>query len=799
MAVQGHRAPSLALALAGSLTGTWPAHAAAGEVAPTGVLVLAAVAILAAALLAWQWRSRLAADQAARASAAREAQLAAVVAAAPTALLAIERETGMVRASDRLASLLGRAPGSGVAAADVLDLFDQSGAARLRQAIDRLRADGQPFRFALDGAAPSRRYLVEGAHAAGVDVLAIGDTSTEAQSEAAQRAAEAARDRFDQVIRSVPIALWARRADQTIDVVNPAAGELLDSHSEGVALAERAQRLGRAQSESRAVVIAGQRRLVEFTEIPASGGDTVGFASDVTQLEQTQAELARHVAAHAEVLESLDTAIAILGPDQRLKFFNAACARLWHLEPRWLAAEPTLSEILDLLRERRQLPEVADFRAYRRERLRQLASVIEPQVELEHLPDGTTLRRTTVAHPFGGVLFTYEDVTDRLALEASYNTLIEVQCETLDNLQEAVAVFGGDGRLKLSNPAFATLWRIDGAELVRERHISELIELMRPLLLPVGDWVDFKARMIADVFERTPKSGRVVRQDGAVLDFANVPLPDGATQIIYVDVSDRVRVEQALRERNMALEAADHLKSEFVANVSYELRTPLNAIIGFSEILANGYFGTLNPRQLEYARAILESSNRLVALINNILDLATIEAGYMRLERSNVDVAALVEGVAALTRERARTIGVQLNVVCGPALGRVSLDERRIKQALFNLVANAIKYTTAGGSVTIAAKHVNGELELAVSDTGVGIPLEEQAQVFEKFQRGSQPGSATGLGLGLSLVKSYIELHDGRVALTSAPGVGTTVTCHLPAPAIAAPSEGEAAKGHAAS
>ncbi len=144
-----------------------------------------------------------------------------------------------------------------------------------------------------------------------------------------------------------------------------------------------------------------------------------------------------------------------------------------------------------------------------------------------------------------------------------------------------------------------------------------------------------------------------MRRDGSILQAVTVPLPDGNVLLSYLDVTDSQRVEHALRERNEALETAGRLKSEFIANVSYELRTPLNAIIGFAEILTNQYFGELNPRQLDYSRGILDSSHRLLSLINDILDLATIEAGYMTLETQEVDIHTLMSSVLSLTRERA--------------------------------------------------------------------------------------------------------------------------------------------------
>src|SRR5258705_8270431 len=275
-----------------------------------------------------------------------------------------------------------------------------------------------------------------------------------------------------------------------------------------------------------------------------------------------------------------------------------------------------------------------------------------------------------------------------------------------------------------------------------------------------------------------------------MLQEATVPLPDGNVLVTYLDVTDTARAERILRERNDALETAGRLKSEFIANVSYELRTPLNAIIGFAEILANQYFGPLSERQLEYSRGILDSSHRLMSLINDILDLATIEAGYMALETGPIDIRAMLQAVMTLTRERARNRDLALTLRCPRDIGAIEADERRLKQALVNLISNAIKFTPAGGSIRLEARRNGNELILAVTDTGVGIPAVGQERVLGEFQRGDPQSRESGAGLGLSLVKSLIELHGGSVLIESRPSAGTTISCHLPAaPPLAAATE----------
>jgi PAS domain-containing protein/anti-sigma regulatory factor (Ser/Thr protein kinase) len=591
-----------------------------------------------------------------------------------------------------------------------------------------------------------------------VALLRANDRARAITAHLAEAEADAARWR--DLLDRLPHPLWWYRPDLTTGFANRAAmgmsggapgqadGALATVSRE---LAQRALAANSDQSESLHLVVGGQRRLFEVTEAPLASGGLMSLAIDHTAVEALQSDLARHVDAAAEVLETLGTAIAIYGPDRRLKLANRAFANLWRLDADWLQTEPTIQEVLEALRESRRLPEYADFPEFKRAQVHLFQSLTETREELLHLPDETTLRMVVTPHPFGGLMFTYEDVTDKLALERSYNTLTAVQRETLDNLHEGVAVIGSDGRLKLFNPAYCRIWEFEPERLADSPALSELIEHWRRFFPVEAEWEVRRAQLMGELAERRPSRAIMLRGDGTAIEHSSVPLPDGATLFTYVEVTDRLRVETALR-----------------------------TILGFAEILANQYFGELTPRQLEYSRGILESSHRLLALINDILDLATIEAGYMALEHTEIELHGLLANVLSLMRERARNQQITLLFDCPPNIGALALDARRIKQALFNLLSNAFKFTPPGGTITLAARRDASEVLITVTDTGVGIPEHDQARVFERFERASRLGRHSGAGLGLSLVKSFVELHGGRVEMTSVEGQGTVVVCHLP-------------------
>ncbi|MGH6675226.1 MAG: ATP-binding protein, partial [Xanthobacteraceae bacterium] len=291
--------------------------------------------------------------------------------------------------------------------------------------------------------------------------------------------------------------------------------------------------------------------------------------------------------------------------------------------------------------------------------------------------------------------------------------------------------------------------------------------------------------VVTAIDSRKAIAGRLERRDGSVIDCTTVPLPGGATLATFHDVTDSVNVERALRERNDALEEADRIKISFVHHVSYELRSPLTNIIGFVHLLGDPATGPLAPKQLEYLDYITVSSNTLLALINNILDLATIDAGRMQLNLGLVDIRATMQAAAEGVQDRLVSAGITLDIKAAAGIGSFVADGRRVRQILFNLMANAVTFSPGGATVILQADRRADEVSFSVSDSGPGIPPEVLERVFDWFETHSLGSHHRGPGIGLSLVRSFVELHGGTVTIASVVGQGTTVTCTFPAGNVA--------------
>jgi signal transduction histidine kinase len=524
-------------------------------------------------------------------------------------------------------------------------------------------------------------------------------------------------------------------------------------------------------------VISGARRTFDVREFQTEAG-SAGVGVDATDVESMRSALLRLADAHRRTLDQLSTGVAMFDARQRLTFYNDAYRALWDLDAGFLDQQPTDSTIIESLRTARKLPEQQDFRQWKA-LLHEVYRAAEPTDHTWHLPNGRTLRVVTTPNPDGGVTYLFQDVTERLDLERRFEELIRIQGETLDNLAEGVAVFGSDGRLRLDNAAFGRMWKLSSRLLDERPHIEKISSLCLPLHGGAPAWRALRDVITAiDSREATP--GRLERQDGSVVDCTTVPLPDGATLVTFHDVTDSVNVERALRERNEALENADKIKIDFVHHVSYELRSPLTNIIGFVHLLGDPATGPLTEKQREYLDYITVSTNTLLALINNILDLATIDAGRMQLNLAPIDIretmAAAVEGV----QDRVVSQGLTLDITASENIGSFIADKLRVRQILFNLLANALSFSPPGATVTLLAERRTDAVVFSVTDMGPGIPPDMLERVFNWFETHSLGSQHRGPGIGLSLVRSFVELHGGTVAIASAVGQGTTVTCTFP-------------------
>jgi signal transduction histidine kinase len=593
------------------------------------------------------------------------------------------------------------------------------------------------------------------------------------------------------LIDALNMPFWIRAADGALKWVNRAYAVAVEARSPSEAVRDGKELLGtqtRAAvslhhqskpvfEQTVSTVIDGDRRLVHVTDFASRDG-SVGIAADKSGEQAIREEFERTVRSHADTLDQLTTAVAIFDDQQKLRFFNHAFQKLWELDTPFLESAPEHALMLDRLRSEGKLAESPEWRRWK-EGVLSAYRAVEPQEHWWHLPDGQTVRVVGNPQPKGGVTWVFENLTEKMDLESRYKTAVRVQGETLDNLAEGVAVFGPDGRVRLSNPAFARLWGLHVMPAGEPLHINAIAEACASTAKE-SPWPGFIAAITGFEDERKDRRGLAELNNGTVLRYAVINLPNGQVMLTFVDVTDSVNVERVLKEKNEALQRADQLKNDFVQHVSYELRSPLTNIIGFTELLSLPGTGPLTPKQKEYLEHIGSSSSVLLTIVNDILDLATVDAGIMELEIGEVPVARALETAAELVADRFVEHGIKLDLDVASAPVTFRGDETRVRQILYNLLSNAANYAPDGSTVKLSCRRVAGGVEFAVHDDGPGMPPDVLDVVFRRFEPRVNGGRRRGAGLGLSIVKSFVELHGGTVRIDTGTGAGTTVLCLFP-------------------
>ncbi|MCA1952402.1 MAG: PAS-domain containing protein [Hyphomicrobiales bacterium] len=669
---------------------------------------------------------------------------------------------------------------------DLVEWLDPEQARRIERCILQLRSEGTAFSEQVRSLRGD--YVeIEGRPVAGRAVMAIklatGERLALARMLDEKHALEAAQAQLQSVLDAIPQPIWLRDRRGRLGWVNSAYAQaveaagpdaVLSSQTEILDSADRAQ-IRRVQAiagrwrGSVTAVMAGQRRKVDVVEVagPEGGG---GFALDVSELDATRKALERQMEAHVRTLDELPSAVAIFDHTQRLTYSNRAFAELFGLDAAFLAAGPTNGEWLDRLRATGRLPEAADYREWKASLLAHYAQT-ETSEYGWRLANGRALRVVVTPDPQGGLTYLFEDETERFTLETSYEELKNTQWETLMALSEGVGVFGSDGRLQLSNPAFARIWGLAPEALQVGEHVEAIGALC--LTCPPDTWRRIVEIACGLAEAREDQHFEVTTTDSRTLMVATTPLPDRATLVTVTDITDTVAQEQRLREHNEALKQAARLRTDFIKSVSFELRSPLTNVVGLAQALAGGVAGPLSPKQLAYAQDLGRSADAVLALTADILDLAGIETGDVEFQPAPVDLAEAIRDAMEGLKDRLGDAKVRLALNLQTGLTTIEADPRRFRHIVFNLIANAVSFSEPGDTVRLAVRRENIGVVIEVTDAGKGPGIGGMAD------RGL-PEVERENGLRYSLAKALVHLHGGRIEIADDPQGGQRTIVVLP-------------------
>lgn len=783
-----------------------------GEMSDVSPAFLVAVGLLLALWTAGAgWMILRASTRAAQGEGSRKTarRLARMIEDAP-AIPMLVRTDGRIEAPERLAGWLGLetlpqyladlagADGKGLSADQVADLAE---------AVRRTQRTAAPFAYSITPPGSRRGLALRGLLAdpavspSGSALVWVFDF-TESERELAQLRREAARAREDfaalvGLIEAAPIPMWFRGNDHKLRLVNAAYvsavgasgpqavvdGQIeLVEESGGLTAGEVARRAAERRKPLERVVTAtinGARRTLRVTDLPLAAEGVAGYAIDIEDMEEVARAFRAFRDAQRSMLDQISIGVAQFDAERHISFANQPFYRVFNLPPGLVGERTPFEQVLRVAREHGRIPEVRDFPAWREEKGNWFTRS-EPIEENWPLPESVHLRIVAQPMPDGGLVMIAEDRTEQLAISAGRDTLLRTRAATFDNLFEALAVFAPGGNLDLWNRGFPHAWGIEPETLEAKPQASAMLEAIAGKLADPARIGAIGEVIRQATLDRHRGEGVAELADGRTLDYACVPLPDGNGLFTVLDVTASRQAEDALRQRNRALEEADAVMTRFLANMSYEFRTPLTSIGGFAELLVSGVAGELSPQAREYAEAIALSAGKLTEQVENVLDLSQSEAGLMPLNKRPLDLLALMSKIVRQREERILEAGLTLNLR-GDAGRKLEADASQLQRAFAHLLDNAIAATPPNGRITIEIKPLDQGVRVTIADNGGGMTQAELARALEGLRAtGDGMVMERRQGLGLPLARRLIDAHGGTLELASRKGSGTTATVTLP-------------------
>ncbi|MBE5073211.1 PAS-domain containing protein [Erythrobacteraceae bacterium E2-1 Yellow Sea] len=678
--------------------------------------------------------------------------------------------------------------------------------AELTEAVRRTQKTAMPFQMAITPAGSKHSLALRGMLAdqqmspGGSALVWVFDFS-ESESELSRLRESTTRAQSDfaalvGLIEAAPMPMWFRGPDMRLKLVNHAYVQAVGADSAEDAVSKQMELLEQVEGRKPADVareaaqqgeaierivpatIRGERRSFRVSDLPLGEEGVAGYAIDIEEQEQQARNFRAFRKAQHAMLDQLSVGVAQFDAQEKLVFANQPFHRQFDLPIVAVSEGLPFERFLSEAREKGRTPEVRDFPNWRREHAEWFGSA-DTQEEAWPLPGGTHLRIVAQPMPDGGLVLVAEDRTEQLAISATRDTLLRTRTAMLDSLFEALAVFAPDGSLQLWNRSFAGTWGLEPELLDSHPAADKLLQAIAPNLAQAEQAGAIGAIIRTATLDRRERGGRVELADGRTLEVAGVPLPDGNGLLTVFDITDSQKAEKALRERNAALEEADAVKANFLANMSYEFRVPLTSISGFAELIQSGAAGELSEQAQEYVAAILESVQRLTDQVENVLDLSQSEAGLLPLSKERIETLPFL---TRLARDREDAIvdgGLTLDLK-GNGGRYIDCDPRQLGRALGNLLDNAIAATPDGGRILMKLEALGSGARILISDNGAGMSPDELERALEGSAASPDGTVERQQGLGLRLARQLIEAHGGTLDMQSSKGAGTTATVELP-------------------
>lgn len=526
------------------------------------------------------------------------------------------------------------------------------------------------------------------------------------------------------VANNIPMALWHRNAQGRIDYCNETYATALDCSTAKIItenlelfskndinlhkLSEHSLAKQQPSTAREYAVVQGKRRFVEVGIYPiAETFSTVGYALDCSETEDLSSKLSFTTSAYHEIFNTISIPIAVFDEHKNLNYYNAAYTKLFDFKESFLEKNITFADILDDLRTRKKIPEHANFKEYKRKRAELFKNIIKPIEEFIDLPNEDTLRVRIAPYPLGGLIFVYENITDKLNLERGVNTLLAVQKETINHLYEALIVIEKNGKIQFLNKSMEQLFNIQNAKTLVGAPFNAWTAIFKNFFLDEKQHANWTEYLSSLFINRHPISERLFLLNELVINWFYSPLPDGSHMLGFLNVSEEWNNERQLKAHSLDLEKKNTLKQNYINQVTHELQKPINNIIGFSNSLAQQLFGTLNEKQLNYCQLIENNTENVKFLIDDVLCLIGLDQYSLTITPQPFILHNMLSALRSMIEPIFQEKGVDFTISNNSTQSKVIGSEKHLKQALFAIIKDLIVYTPEDASININIKNNN--------------------------------------------------------------------------------------------
>ncbi|MBQ3944063.1 MAG: PAS-domain containing protein [Alphaproteobacteria bacterium] len=599
---------------------------------------------------------------------------------------------------------------------------------------------------------------------------------------------------LDKILDFLPVYVWQKNRNLQVTYCNEAYAKALEASKDYVIANNvkliSASRRGvyvdqslystKPKKNTEHVVINGSRRLLSIEETPfTKDGKSTGVAIDITDKEEIETNFRNYQKHTEEVFNNISVPVAIFDANTILVFANQAIIRMFSVAEVDIYKNYKFADIMNYLLTRGSIIASEDILKYKAKAKELFQEVIEPHCTTIHLTNGNVLSVTITPNHSGGLVFVFEDITDKVQLERKVNSVSSIYRKTLDAFSEGAIILESDSKIKIANKVALDLWRREKIEA----YIGDFFQNSSQLLTADSKIQLMGTSLLAMISERVAFSKQLQFLSGETIRCEYMPLPDGLGIMRFVNISDTVNLTKTIEEKKVITEQIDRLKSNLISNISHEMHASIQTIAGFADILCNKYFGELSGQQMEYCYGISNAIKNLSDTIDAVIELANMEAGQMKLSYADARLLKIIQTAISLVNDVAKKQNISISTNFEDPEFDVYLDEKSITKALFYLINHSMQELSSGNKINILVTINNdqGDFEIAIKDDGTLLPADE----LENIQQGLADNSKYNylehsLDFGLALANNIVRLHKGALDVQSDEASGNVVICKLP-------------------